>query len=74
MYPDAQNRDVQEPDVVEVVHQLGGIASTRDLVPLFDRREVDAAVASRELRRVGRGRFAIGGIEESLVAARRSRG
>lgn len=58
-----------EFDVAEVVHQLGGIARTADLVPLFDQVEVDAAVERGDVRRIGRGRYALAGVEEALVAA-----
>jgi very-short-patch-repair endonuclease len=57
--------------VVEVLEQLGGVSSRAQLVRICGRSLFDQAVASGDLRSVGRGAYALAIADDSLVAAHR---
>jgi very-short-patch-repair endonuclease len=60
--------------VVEVLVELGGVASRRQLVDATSRVEVDRALAEGGLVRLARGRYALPAVEEAAAAAHRLSG
>jgi very-short-patch-repair endonuclease len=52
------------PTIVELVTELGGVATRPQLLEAFSRREVDAALAAGELVRIARGRYALPSTDE----------
>lgn len=57
--------------VVEVLEQLGGVASRAELIRCCGRRSFDRAVAAGDVSAVGRGAYALPVADEVLVAAHR---
>lgn len=60
--------------VVEVIARMGGVATRAALIAATSRAEVDAALADGDLVAVARGRYALLGADEALVAAHRLSG
>lgn len=60
--------------ILSLMTRLGGVARWGTLRRHLSRSEIDRAVASKQLQRVARGRFALLGVPDSLVAAIRVTG
>lgn len=58
-------------DLTELVIRLGGIATTRELLKVFDRTTLRKALHDGRIVRVARGHYSLPGASESLAAARR---
>lgn len=58
-------------DLTELVIRLGGIASTKELLRVFDRRTIRHALGDGRIVRVARGHYSLPGASEALAAARR---
>lgn len=57
--------------VVDLLHELGGVATAGTLVRLTSRAELDRAVAGGEVQRVARGRYALAVAEDAVRVAHR---
>jgi very-short-patch-repair endonuclease len=57
--------------VVEVLEQLGGVATRAELIRCCDRQSFDQAVAAGDVTSIGRGAYALAVADEVLVAAHR---
>jgi len=60
--------------VVEVLVEMGGVATRRALVAATSRSEVDEAVASGSVLRLARGRYALPAVDDAVSAAHRLTG
>ncbi|WP_244931744.1 DUF559 domain-containing protein [Nocardioides sp. W7] len=60
--------------VVEVLVELGGVATRGSLIAATSRGEVDRALAAGGVVRLGRGRYALPAVEEAVAAAHRLTG
>lgn len=58
-------------DLTELIIKLGGIATTKELLAVFDRRTIRQALDCGRIIRVARGHYALPGGPEALAAARR---
>jgi len=58
-------------DLTELIIKLGGIATTKELLRVFDRRTIREALGCGRIIRVARGHYALPGGSEALAAARR---
>lgn len=61
-------------DVLEVLSELGGVATRRTLCRIVGRPRVDKALASGEIVRLARGRYALPDVEVARAAAHRLSG
>lgn len=59
------------PDVVELLADLGGVARRGVLLAAVDRGMLEAAVSAGRVGRVGRGLYALPGVDESVEVAAR---
>lgn len=66
--------DARPVSVVEVLVEMGGVATRRALVAATSRPEVDAAVAAGSVLRLARGRYALAAVGEAVSAAHRLTG
>jgi len=57
--------------VVDLLHELGGVATAGTLVRLTSRAELERAVAGGEVQRVARGRYALTAAEDAVRVAHR---
>ena len=58
-------------DLTELIIKLGGTATTKELLSVFNRRTIRRAVSEGHIIRVARGHYAMPGGPEALAAARR---
>jgi len=58
-------------DLTELVIKLGGIATTKELLELFDRPTIRHALGDGRIVRVARGHYGLPGGPEAIAAARR---
>ena len=53
------------PPIADLVIELGGVVTRAQLLEVFSRRAVDAALAAGELVRIARGRYALPSLDEA---------
>jgi very-short-patch-repair endonuclease len=58
-------------DLTELVIRLGGVATTKDLLKVFDRPTIRHALGDGRIVRVARGHYSLPGVSEALAAASR---
>lgn len=61
-------------DVTTAIERFGGMATRADLIRATSRADVDRALADEVVRQVGRGRYALPGVEEAAATAFRLNG
>lgn len=61
---------MHRPEIVDLVNRLGGVATRAAILEVFERAELELAVATGRLRLIARGRYATYDVNDSVVAAR----